>query len=41
MDLDVKTIDDINSKVISRVLSFMKNMTKVSATGLPCYTKIS
>lgn len=35
MDLDVKTIDYINSKVISRVLSFMEKMTKVSATGLP------
>ena len=35
MDLDVKTIDDINSKVISRVLSFMERMKKVRVTGLP------
>lgn len=34
MGLDVKTIDGVNGKVISRVLSFMKRMIKVSATGL-------
>lgn len=28
MDLDVKTIDDVNGKVISRVLSFMERMKK-------------
>lgn len=35
MGLDVKTIDGINGKVISRVLSLMERMAKVSATGLP------
>ncbi|CAH8198188.1 hypothetical protein VAE308_1270107 [Vibrio aestuarianus] len=35
MGLDVKIIDDINGKIIFRVLSFMERITKVSATGLP------
>ncbi len=35
MGLDVKTIDGISSKVISRVFSLMERIAKVSVTGLP------
>lgn len=35
MGLDVKTIADINDKIKYRMLSLMRMMAKVSATGLP------